>query len=73
MRVAPGRVVNGHVVLIGAELPEGTDVTVLLPEGDETCEVDEETERMLLDSIAECDAGRTVRFESVLDELRRRE
>ena len=73
MRVAPGRVVNGHVDLIGAELPEGADVTVLLPEGDETCEVDEETEKMLLESIEQCDAGRTVAFESVLEELRRRE
>jgi hypothetical protein len=66
-------VVNGHVDLIGAELPEGADVTVLLPEGDETCEVDEETEKMLLESIAQCDAGRKVAFESVLEELRRRE
>jgi hypothetical protein len=55
-----------------AELPEGAAVTVLLPEGDETFEADEETERMLLESIAQCDRGQTVPFEKVLQELRRR-
>lgn len=72
MRVASGRVIDGRVDLLGAELPEGASVTVLLPEGDETFEVDEETEKMLLESIAQCDRGQTVPFESVLAELRRR-
>jgi hypothetical protein len=72
MRVASGRVIDGRVDLLGAELPEGASVTVLLSEGDETFEVDEETEKMLLESIAQCDRGQTVPFESVLEELRRR-
>ena len=72
MRVASGRVIDGRVDLLGAELPEGASVTVLLAEGDETFEVDEETEKMLLESIAQCDRGQTVPFESVLEELRRR-
>lgn len=72
MRVASGRVVDGHVELVDAELPEGSSVTVLLPEGDETFEADEETELMLLESIAQCDRGETVPFESVLERLRRR-
>jgi len=72
MRVASGRVIDGRVDLLGAELPEGASVTVLLHEGDETFEVDEETEKMLLDSIAQCDRGQTVPFETVLEELRRR-
>jgi hypothetical protein len=72
MRVASGRVIHGRVDLLGAELPEGAAVTVLLSEGDETFEVDEETEKMLLESIAQCDRGQTVPFESVLEELRRR-
>jgi hypothetical protein len=72
MRVASGRVIDGHVDLLGAELPEGAAVTVLLSEGDETFEVDEETEKMLLESIAQCERGQTVPFESVLAELRRR-
>jgi hypothetical protein len=72
MRVASGRVIDRRVDLLGAELPEGASVTVLLSEGDETFEVDEETEKMLLESIAQCDRGQTVPFESVLEELRRR-
>ena len=74
MRVASGRVIDGRVELMDAELPEGAAVTVLLPEGDdETFEADEETERMLLESIAQCERGETVPFETVLEELRRRE
>jgi hypothetical protein len=56
-----------------ADLPEGAAVTVLLSEGDETFEADEETERMLLESIAQCERGQKVPFEQVLEELRRRE
>ena len=72
MRVAGGRVIDGRVELTDTELPEGAAVTVLLPEGDETFEADEETEMMLLESIAECERGQTVPFERVLEELRRR-
>ena len=73
MRVASGRVIDGRVELTDTELPEGAAVTVLLREGDETFEADEETERMLLESIAQCERGETVPFETVLEELRRRE
>lgn len=72
MRVATGRVVDGQIRLTDGEFPEGAAVTVLLSEGDETFEVDEETERMLLESIAQCDRGETIPFEKVLEELRRR-
>ena len=41
--------------------------------GDEIFEADEETERMLLESIAQCERGQTVPFEQLLEELRRRE
>lgn len=73
MRVASGRVIDGRVELMDSEFPEGADVTVLLSEGDETFEADEETERMLLESIAQCDRGEKVPFEVVLEELRKRE
>jgi hypothetical protein len=73
MRVASGTVIDGRVELRDAELPEGAAVTVLLAEGDETFEADEETERMLLASIAQCERGQTVPIERVLQELRRRE
>lgn len=54
------------------EFPEGAAVTVLFPEGDETFEADAETERMLLESIAQCERGETVPLEKVLEELRKR-
>lgn len=72
MQVTSGRVIAGHVEL-ESELPEGTRVTVLVPEGDETFEADPELERILLQSIAQGKEGRTVPFESVLAELRSRE
>lgn len=70
MRVASGRVIHGRVELMDSEFPEGSAVTVLLPEGDETFEADEETERMLLESIAQCERGQTVPFETMIERLR---
>ena len=40
------------------------------PDGDATFEADEETETILLQSIAECERGETVSFEKVLEKLR---
>ena len=59
MVIAAGKVVGGRVEL-ESELPEGASVTVLALEGDETFEADPETERMLLDSIAQCERGETI-------------
>ena len=72
MRIASGKVVDGRVEL-DAELPEGASVTVLAPEGDETFEADAETEKMLLESIAQCDRGQTTPMKDFLAELRSRE
>ena len=72
MVIASGKVVGGRVELDTA-LPEGASVTVLAPEGDETFEADAETERMLLDSIAQCEGGDTIPLTQVLGELRDRE
>ena len=72
MVIASGRVVGGRVEH-DSELPEGASVTVLAPEGDETFEVDPETERMLLDSIAQCERGETMPLTQLLGELRDRE
>jgi hypothetical protein len=66
-------VIEGRVELTDAQLPEGALVTVLLPEDEETFEADEETERMLLESIAQCERGETVSLDAVIEELRRRE
>ncbi|MEP7305725.1 MAG: hypothetical protein ABJA98_09425 [Acidobacteriota bacterium] len=72
MVIASGKVVGGRVEL-DSELPEGASVTVLAPEGDETFEADPETERMLLDAIAQCERGETIPLTQLLSELRDRE
>jgi beta-lactam-binding protein with PASTA domain len=72
MVVASGKVVRGRVEL-DTELPEGTSVTVLAPEGDETFEANPETERMLLKAIAQCERGETIPMKQLLGELRDRE
>ena len=72
MVIASGKVVGGRVEL-DSELPEGASVTVLAPEGDETFEADPETERMLLDAIAQCERGETIPLTQLLGELRARE
>jgi hypothetical protein len=72
MRIAPGKVVDGRVEL-DAELPEGASVTVLAMEGDGTFEADAETEKMLLEAIAQCDRNQTTPMTELLSELRKRE
>jgi hypothetical protein len=72
MRIALGKVVNGRVEL-DTELPEGTSVAVLALEGDETFEVDAETEQMLLQAIAQCEKGQTTPMADLVSELRSRE
>ena len=72
MRIAPGRVVDGRVEL-DAELPEGASVTVLALDGDETFEADVETEKMLLEAIAQCRRGQTTPLKDFLVEMRSRE
>jgi hypothetical protein len=69
MQIASGKVVGGRVEL-DAELPEGASVTVIARDADETFEVDEATERMLIDAIAQCDGGRTIPLDNVLSDLR---
>jgi hypothetical protein len=69
MRIAPGKVVKGRVEL-NEELPEGTSVTALALEGDETFEADAETERMLLQAIAQCEEGQTTPMADLVAELR---
>ena len=72
MVIASGRVVGGRIELDSA-LPEGTAVTVLAPEGDQTFEADSRTERMLLDAIAQCERGETVPMTQLHGDPRDRE
>jgi hypothetical protein len=72
MRIAPGKVVDGRVEL-DAELPEGASVSVLALEGDETFEADPETEKMLLEALAQCRQGQVTPLKDFLAEMRHRE
>ena len=69
MVIASGKVVGGRVEL-DSELPEGTAVTMLAREGDETFDADAAIERMLLNSIAQCERDETVPLIELLAELR---
>lgn len=72
MVVTSGRVVDGKVVVDGDPLPEGTIVTVLAREGDESFLLDAEAEAELLESIAQGNRGEVVPAENVLRALRNR-
>ena len=70
MRITPGRVVSGQIVVEGEPLPDGALVTVLSREADETFELDADAEAELLESLAEADRGELIPAEQVLARLR---
>ena len=72
MQITSGRVVDGRVEL-ETELPEGTEVTVLARDSEETFEVDAELEAVLLESIAQGRRGERISGEELLREMRSRE
>lgn len=71
MRLATGTVIGGMVIVDGASFPDGTVVTILAREMDETFEVPPELETELLASIAEADQGETISAAELLERLRR--
>ena len=71
MQLVTGTVIDGKVILDGASFPDGTDVTVLARETDETFDVPPEMEAELLTSIAEADRGDTISAVELLTRLRR--
>ena len=71
MRIAFGRAVGDRIEL-NCDL-EGSSVTILAHDRDETFEPDAATEKMLLDAIAQCERGDTVSMSQLLSELRHRE
>lgn len=71
MKIATGRVVGGKVVLEGEPLAEGSVVTVVAREDDETFEVSPEEERALLEAIAQADRGQVVSWQELREQLRR--
>jgi hypothetical protein len=71
MQLATGIVVGGKVVVEGDPLPEGTVVTILARDADETFEVPPELEAELLESIAQADRGETISADELIERLRR--
>lgn len=57
MKMATGKVVGGKVVVEGEPLEEGSTVTVLAREGDETFELGPREEAELLKAIEEGERG----------------
>jgi hypothetical protein len=71
MRVATGRVIDGKVVIEGLPLEEGSLVTVLARDREETFVLSPDEESELLISIAEADRGDTIAGEELLNSLPR--
>lgn len=71
MKIASGTVVDGKVVVEGEALREGSTVTILLREDEESFELTPEEEEELLESIAEIERGEFISGEQLLERLRR--
>ena len=71
MKVATGKVVGGKVVLEGEPWAEGSVVTVVARDDEETFDVSPEEERALLEAIAQADRGQVVSWEELREHLRR--
>lgn len=65
-----GKVVSGRIVVEGEPLPDGSVVTVLAREVDESFELDAAAEAELLISLAEADRGELISAEDVLQTFR---
>jgi hypothetical protein len=70
MRVTSGKVVSGRIVIEGEPLPDGSIVTVLARDADESFELDATSEAELLLSLAEADRGELIPAEKVLRTFR---
>jgi len=71
MKVATGRIVGGKVILDGEPLAEGSVVTVVAREDDETFDVSPEDERALVAAIAQAERGEVISWEQLREQLRR--
>ena len=71
MKVATGKVIGGKIVLEDEPLAEGSVVTVVAREDDETFEVSPEEERALLAAIAQAERGEVISWEELRERLRR--
>lgn len=72
MRITTGKVRNGTIDLQGEVLPEGSTVTIVAPEAEDTFELSPEEEAELSAAIEAADRGETVDDARVRELLRRR-
>jgi hypothetical protein len=70
MKIITGKVVAGKIVIEGEPLEEGSTVTVLAPERDETFVLDSQAEAAMLAAMAEADRGEAMAGEQLLSRLR---
>jgi hypothetical protein len=70
MKVATGKVVGGKVVLEGEPLAEGSVVTVVAWEEDETFQVSPQEEKALLAAITQAEQGEVISWEELRERLR---
>ena len=68
MRITRGKVIDGHVVVEGELLREGSTVTVLVPD-ERAFTLSDEDEAALLEAIAEADRDDLFDAEDVLKQL----
>ena len=72
MRMTTGIVRHGMVELDDKDLPDGTPVTVIVREGEETFELSPEEEVKLLEAIAQVERGEYEDGWELLRELRQK-
>ncbi len=72
MKIVTGKVVGGKIEVEGERLKEGSTVTVLAQEDDETFELTAEQEAELSRRIQAVESGRFVNGDELLDELSRK-
>lgn len=71
MLITTAKVNNGVIQIDSKDLPDGTTVTLLAHEGDETFELDAAQESELLAAIAEAERGEVVIASELLGQIRR--
>ena len=70
MLITTAKVNNGVIQIDTNDLPDGTTVTVLAHEGDETFELDEVQETELLAALAEAERGELISAAELLQKIR---
>lgn len=70
MKIASGKVQDGKIIVDGDVFAEGSTVTVLAAEADESFDVSAEEEAELLEAVRQVQAGKFVDGDQLLRELR---